>query len=96
MKVVATSTAFPSVAATSTAVTIAASSALSIQFVPSAPSQVQTYSIVNLNAAVANDSTQAGVDWTICSSGCGFFTIKPAIAAIRRLPQLPMSPRFLP
>jgi hypothetical protein len=49
-----------------------------VSFVPPPPGQIQTNAIVNLNAAVANDSTHAGVDWQVCASGCGFFTIKPA------------------
>jgi len=35
---------------------------------------MQANATVNLNAAVANDTTRAGVDWQVCPSSCGFFT----------------------
>jgi hypothetical protein len=34
-----------------------------------------------LAAKVTGDTTNAGVDWQVCASGCDFFTITPAIAA---------------
>src|SRR6201999_379332 len=74
----ATSTADPKVSISSAPIAINPTS-LSVNFVPSAPSQVQADATVNLAAAVSNDLTNAGTDWTVCASGCGFFTIKPAI-----------------
>jgi hypothetical protein len=44
--------------------------------------QVAANTTVNLTAAVANDATNAGIDWQVCASGCGFFTVTPAIAAV--------------
>jgi sugar lactone lactonase YvrE len=44
---------------------------------------------VTLDAAVTNDSSNSGVDWAVCGTGCGFFTIKPAIAAIPAVPPSP-------
>ncbi len=80
--ITATSIADPSVSITSSPITITPSTKLSIEFLPMAPSQVSTNSTVNLAAAVTNDSTNAGVDWQVCPSGCGFFTIEPAVPAI--------------
>jgi hypothetical protein len=69
-------------ASVSSVVKIAASTTLAINFVPSTPTQVEAGSTVNVNAAVSNDTTNAGVDWSVCSSGCGYFTITPEIPAI--------------
>jgi hypothetical protein len=78
----ATSVADTSVSA-STTVTITAASSLSIGFVPSTPTQVEAGNTVNLNAAVSNDSTNAGVDWAVtCTGDCGYFTTTPEIPAI--------------
>ena len=79
---VATSVVNSSISASSSAITISPDTTLSVNFVPTLPAQVQPNTTVNLNAAVANDSTNAGVDWQVCASGCGFFTTKPAVAAI--------------
>ncbi len=79
--ITATSLADSSVSV-STTTAIAASTALSVGFVPSTPTQVEAGNTVNLNAAVSNDSTSAGVDWSVCSSGCGYFTTTPEIPAI--------------
>ena len=59
---------------------------------PFAPSQVQAGATVNLQAAAVNDASNAGVDWQVCSSGCGFFTTTPAIAAIAATPTTPFVP----
>lgn len=86
VEIVATSTAYPSLSVQSTAITIETSTAHSIAFVPFAPSQLLMGSTVMLNAAVTNDSSNSGVDWSVCASGCGFFTVKPEIAAIAAVP----------
>jgi hypothetical protein len=80
--IVATSTANSSKSASSASIAINPQTTLSVGFVPALPAKVLTGATVNLNAAVANDSTQAGVDWQVCGTGCGFFTIKPAVAEI--------------
>lgn len=87
--ITATSTADPSVSKASSPIAINPSTALSIGFVPAAPTQVQANGTVNLNAAVSNDSTDAGVDWQVCASGCGYFTTKPAISATSTTPYVP-------
>jgi hypothetical protein len=79
---IATSSADPGVSISSSAVTIKPQAVPSVGFVPSLPAQMQPDATVNLAAAVANDTTNEGVDWQVCASGCGFFTIKPAIAAV--------------
>jgi hypothetical protein len=61
--------------------TVKALTALSINFVPLPPTQLQVSSSSYLIASVSNDSSAAGVDWTVCSSGCGYFTIVPEIPA---------------
>lgn len=78
----ATSVANTSVSITSSAITITPDTRLTVSFIPSLPAQVQPNATVNLNAAVAHDTTNAGVDWKVCASGCGFFTIKPAVAEV--------------
>ena len=88
----ATSTADPSVSISSSPIAINPATTPSISFVPAAPSQMQPDSTVNLNAAVSNDSTDAGVDWQVCASGCGFFTTKPAIPAIPATTTTPYQP----
>jgi len=92
---IATSTSYSSVNVSSTPITITPSTALSINFIPSAPSQLSSYAVVNLNAAVTNDSTKAGVDWQVCGDGCGFFTkvaAIPAIPATSTTPYIPEVP----
>jgi hypothetical protein len=76
----------------SSPVTVIQSTVHSIAFVPYAPSQLEIGTTVGLNAAVTNDSTNAGVDWTVCGSGCGFFTTRPAQAAIPAVPPGPGDP----
>jgi len=88
----ATSTALSSVEALSNAITIVASTAHSISFVPFVPSAMQVDASVNLNAAVTNDPANAGVDWSVCASGCGFFTTKAAIPASPAVPPGPGDP----
>ena len=88
----AASTADSSVTAMSTPVSILPSTALSVRFVPVPPTQLTEAGSVYLNAAVANDSTQAGMDWQVCASGCGFFTVQPAIPAIPATPTTPYVP----
>ncbi|WP_150110624.1 hypothetical protein [Granulicella mallensis] len=90
--IVATSVADPSVSLSSSSIAINSSMVLSVGFVPSLPAQVQTDATVNLTAAVANDATNAGVDWQVCASGCGFFTVKPAIPAIPATATTPYVP----
>jgi hypothetical protein len=68
---------------------------LSIAFVTSVPSQMQPGATVNLNAAVSNDTQNEGVDWQLCASGCGYFTIKPAIPAIPATANTPFQPAVL-
>jgi hypothetical protein len=80
--IVATSNADPTVTLSTTPVAIVPATALSVRFIPALASQLQPGSTVNLQAAVANDASGAGVDWQVCPSGCGYFTVKPAVAAI--------------
>jgi hypothetical protein len=95
----ASGTALPvrSVKATVTVVPV-----IQVNFVPYAPSQMQVSSELNnvitsapvgLMAAVTNDTTNAGVDWSACGSirtaqgscgnpgACGLFQVSPAMAA---------------
>jgi hypothetical protein len=88
----AASTAIASTTVLSTPITINASNTHSIAFVPFAPSQLQLGTTVSLNAAVTNDSSNSGVDWAVCASGCGFFTIKPAIPEIKAVAPSPGNP----
>jgi hypothetical protein len=93
--IVATSVADPSISINSNPITISPQTVRSVGFIPSLPAQIQPNATVNLNAAVANDTTSAGVDWNVCASGCGFFTIKPAtpaIAATATTPPVPAVP----
>jgi len=90
-----------SVSATVTVVPVVA-----VNFVPYAPSQMQVSTLVNnvvtsapvsLTAAVTNDATNAGADWSACGStstsqvscggaACGLFQVIPAIAATSTTP----------
>ena len=88
----ATSTAFPTTSVLSTAVTVTQSTTHSIAFAPFAPSQILQGTTVTLNASVTNDSSYAGIDWTVCGSGCGFFTTVPAQPAIAAVPPSAGSP----
>ena len=90
--VVATSTAFPTISVSSAPITIAPATTVSIGFVPFAPAQMTTASTVNLTAAVANDSKNAGIDWQVCASGCGFFTTQAAIPEVPATPATPLIP----
>lgn len=65
---------------------------LSIAFVGPVPSQMQPAATVNLNAAVSNDNQNEGVDWQLCASNCGYFTIKPATPAIPATAKTPFVP----
>jgi hypothetical protein len=87
-----TSVANPNASISSSPISINPSTTLSVSFIPSLPSQVQPNATVNLEAAVANDVTRAGVDWQVCASGCGFFTVKPAIPAIPATSATPYVP----
>jgi hypothetical protein len=71
-----------SISNSSNPVVITPDTTLSVNFIPSLPMQVAANTTVNLTAAVANDATNAGIDWQVCASGCGFFTVTPAIAAV--------------
>jgi hypothetical protein len=88
----ATSTADPKVIISSTPITISPSTIVSINFVPSPPSQIQASATMNLQAGVTNDSTDAGADWKVCPSGCGFFTTKAAMPAIPATATTPFVP----
>jgi len=90
--ITATSAADSSVTLSSTSIAITPSTTLAVDFVPSLPAQVQPDATVNLTASVSNDATSAGVDWQVCASGCGFFTVKPAIPAIPATPTTPYIP----
>jgi hypothetical protein len=93
--ITATSVADPSVSISSNAITINSPTVRSVDFIPSLPAQIQTNATVNLTAAVstvASDTTNAGVDWQVCASGCGFFTVKPAIPAIPATATTPYVP----
>jgi hypothetical protein len=92
VRINATSTEDPKVSISSTPIAINPDTTRSVSFIPLAPSQVQANATVNLAAAVANDATNAGVDWQVCASGCGFFTIKPAIPAIAATATTPYVP----
>ncbi len=88
----ATSVADPSISISSSPITINPDMTLRVGFIPWLPSQMQPDTTINLNAAVTNDSTQAGVDWQVCASGCGYFTIKPAVPAIAATATTPYIP----
>ncbi len=88
----ATSVADPSVSITSSAIAIVLATAMSVEFIPSLASQIQPNGSVNLMASVAIDATEAGVDWQVCASGCGFFTVTPAIPAIPATATTPYVP----
>ena len=88
----ATSVANSSQSANSTSIAIIPSTTISVGFLPSAPTQIPTDGTVNFNAFVSNDSTSGGVDWKVCSSGCGFFTTTPAIAAVAATSTTPYQP----
>jgi hypothetical protein len=90
--VTAQSTTDAQVSVVSGPIAIGASAAVSVSFIPAPPTQVQQATSVSLTASVANDSTNAGVDWQVCASGCGFFTITPAIPPPTRTPNLPTVP----
>jgi hypothetical protein len=85
----ASNTALPvrSISATVTVIPV-----IAVTFVPFPPTQMQvsnqlsglvTSAPIGLTAAVSNDSTNAGVDWSVCgsASSCGEFQVTPAIAA---------------
>ena len=55
-----------------------------VHFVPFAPSQLPIGgNAVSLIAVAANDTTNSGVDWSVCSnaSTCGVFQVNPAVPA---------------
>lgn len=94
--ITATATASNTVLPVKTAkATITITPVISISFVPFAPSQIAGSNPVTvypppvyLTAAVINDSTNAGIDWSVCSvvASCGVFQITPAIAATSTTP----------
>ena len=88
----ATSVADPTVSMVSNPIAIVPSTTLAVTFIPSLPTQIQPNGTVNLTAAVANDATVAGLDWQVCGNGCGFFTLKPAVAAIPATDTTPYQP----
>ncbi len=80
--ITATSVTDSKVSISSGAIAINPDSTLKVNFIPALPSQVQPNTTISLNAAVQNDSAHAGVDWQVCASGCGYFTIKSGTPAI--------------
>lgn len=86
VKIQAQSVSSPALAVSSSSMTVVTSTVHTISIVPFAPAQMQPGTTVGLNAAVANDPTNSGVDWQVCASGCGFFTIRPLIPAIPVVP----------
>ncbi len=89
---IATSVADPTVSITSNAIAIVPATAMAVEFVPSMAAQIQPNGSVNLTASVTNDVTMAGIDWQVCASGCGFFTITPALPAIPATTTTPYVP----
>jgi hypothetical protein len=103
IKIIATSTASnTALPVRSVSATVTVAPVIAVNFVPYAPSQMQVSNVVNgvatsapigLSAAVTNDTTNAGVDWSACGStsssqvscggaaACGLFQITPAMAA---------------
>jgi len=87
--ITATSTAsetVPPVRSAST--TVSVTPVTYVHFVPFAPSALPVANpsspiLVNLVAVAANDTSNAGVDWAVCSdaSTCGEFLVTPALAA---------------
>jgi len=90
--ITATSVSNPSSTASSNSIAITPSTTPVVSFVPSLPAKMQPDSTVNVEAAVANDATEAGIDWQVCASGCGFFTVKPAIPAVPATATTPYVP----
>ena len=90
--ITATSIANPAASASSGAIAVNPYTTPSVSFIPSLPAQMQPNATVNLEAAVANDTSDAGVDWQVCASGCGFFTVKPAVPAIPATNSTPYVP----
>jgi len=90
--ITATSTADGNVSVSSSAIAILPATAISIAFVSPVPSQLQPAATVNVNAAVSNDSQDEGVDWQLCASNCGYFTLKPAVPAIPASATTPFQP----
>jgi hypothetical protein len=89
---VATSVSNPSATVSSTPIAITPATTLAVSFIPSLPAQVQANATVSMTAAVANDASASGVDWQVCASNCGFFTVKPAIPAIPATATTPYVP----
>jgi hypothetical protein len=89
VKITATSTASETVSPVQSAsTTVSVTPVTYVHFVPFAPSALPVANpsspiLVSLIAVAANDTTNAGVDWSVCSSPstCGEFQVAPAIAA---------------
>jgi len=87
--ITATSTASETVPpAQSASTAVAVTPVTFVHFVPFAPSALPVANpsspiLVNLVAVAANDTSNAGVDWAVCSdaSTCGEFLVTPAVAA---------------
>jgi len=79
-------------ASSTSAVTIVSSGAVTVGFVPVPPTEFQAAASGYLTAAVANDSTAQGIDWQVCDSGCGFFTVIPEIPAPPQNPNAQPTP----
>ncbi len=79
----ATSVANASVSVTSI-VTITSPQSVSISYTAAPPSSLQTGAQASVIATVANDTTNAGVDWTVtCTSGgsgCGSFSLAHTVS----------------
>ncbi len=89
------STVFTKITKMSTPIQIVATTALSIRFASPVPSQMQVSSTISVNAAVGNDPSNAGVDYSVCGA-CGYFTIKPDIPAVPATETTPYIPEVLP
>jgi hypothetical protein len=104
--VTATSTAsetIPPMASVSSPVTI--TPVVQVNFLPFPPSQLQVSNQqplgtvlsapINLQAVVLNDNTNAGIDWSLCSTAatCGMFQVTPAMAATATSPN-PVNPVY--
>jgi len=98
--ITATSTASESVPpAQSASTAVAVTPVTYVHFVPFAPSALPVSNpsapiLVTLVAVAANDTSNAGVDWAVCTdaSTCGEFLVTPAIAATAT--SLPVPPVY--
>lgn len=91
----ATSLANGAVSVTS-AVSITAPQAISISYTTAPPASLQTGAQASIIAAVANDSSNAGVDWSVTcgsgSSGCGSFSLVHTVSGGATTFTAPLTP----